>query len=615
MSDLGTYVLRGFDFAACTAVFTQGILCSQFVWYMTESKRTSEPESLLLKLFVGGLALLTTMKTVQALAMSWLQNCAMFENMAAADALFTTNWVFLTTLLTSAVISFYVQMFFCYRLWTLSRNLYLVAAVSALLILALAQACVAAYAVFTDVPKSIKWTAAHRGVAMCGDVLLTAGTVFALLRHSKIALPRGQTAQILNALLRLTLQSAAPSATCAFINFVVAIQMSRPNMALADLRPILVITEVTNMLLPKLYAISAMWTLNLRAEIRAAAAENSGTIDIGFGDLNTSVLSVDSEEKREVEPSVRVNQSANSEPQLGSTPDQPHSSMRIDVHQHLWPQPFLDALRARTAPPRLDGWTLHTTSAPPYEVNPADHDVASRASQPLGIEWLPATEAAPLLAAYHAGVLALPAQFRAWAAAGLDEIDAAALGRLLDAGCVGLQLPADALLDPAGWERCGPLLRLLETRGAPLFVHPGRHAPAAGARMPAWWPAVGPYVHQMHDAWYAFGLFGRPAHPRLRVCFALLAGLGPVHGERVAARGGPAGGEVDPDAFVETSSYGPRAVGAVVGALGVGVVVLGSDRPYASVPEFGFGEAFDYAVAVANPARLLYGTKDGQTRV
>jgi len=297
--------------------------------------------------------------------------------------------------------------------------------------------------------------------------------------------------------------------------------------------------------------------------------------------------------------------------------------MRIDIHQHLWPEPLLDALRERSAPPHLEGWTLHTASAPPYAVDPADHDVAARSalvaadgldralislSSPLGIEWLPAAEAAPLLEAYHAGVAALPGSFGAWAAAGLREIEPEALERALDAGCVGLQLPADALLDQAGYARCAPLLRVLERRDAPLFVHPGPHpAPPDGA--PGWWPALSPYVHQMHDAWHAFVAFGRAAHPTLRVCFALLAGLAPLHGERLAARGGPVRRQVDVDAFVETSSYGPRGVDAVVRVLGVDLVVLGSDRPYATVPDFGFGDAFDHALAVANPLRLLYGKK------
>ncbi|KAJ7222842.1 hypothetical protein B0H12DRAFT_1078195 [Mycena haematopus] len=282
-SDFGTYVLRSFSLAVCTAVFSQGILCAQFVWYMTESNRKSE--SLPLKLFVAGLALLTTMKTVQALAMLWLQNTAMFEDLATASSSWQTHWVFLTTLLTSAVISFYVQMFFCYRLWTLSRNFYLVAAAFALLILALALACVTTYTVFTDVPASIRWTAPQLGVAMGGDLLLTAGTVFALLRHSKVALPRGRTAQILNALLRLTLQSAAPGAACAFINFVAAIQMNRP--ATDMMSTIMMLTQSTNMLQPKLYAISAMWTLNLRVEIRAAVENGPAIHTISIGALNT----------------------------------------------------------------------------------------------------------------------------------------------------------------------------------------------------------------------------------------------------------------------------------------------------------------------------------------
>ncbi|KAF7345323.1 hypothetical protein MSAN_01909200 [Mycena sanguinolenta] len=99
---------------------------------------------------------------------------------------------------------------------------------------------------------------------MCGDLLLTAGTVFSLFHHSKVALPRGQTAQMLKALLRLTIQSAAPGAACGLINFVTAV---RWNHATSDY-PALMLSQISNMLLPNLYSISAMWTLNTRAEIR-----------------------------------------------------------------------------------------------------------------------------------------------------------------------------------------------------------------------------------------------------------------------------------------------------------------------------------------------------------
>ncbi|HEY0486656.1 MAG TPA: amidohydrolase [Mycobacteriales bacterium] len=285
--------------------------------------------------------------------------------------------------------------------------------------------------------------------------------------------------------------------------------------------------------------------------------------------------------------------------------------MTVDVHQHLWPEELVEALRRRTAPPRLDGWTLYLGGEPPYPVGPGDHDVAARAalaarqgtdlalvslSSPLGIEHLVPEESAPLLDAYHAGTRGLPAPFRGWAAASVHSPDPEAVARLLGDGFVGLQLPATALVDPRGWERAAPLLEVLERAGAPLFVHPGPAVATPGA--PAWWPAVTDYVGQLHRAWYGFRVAGRPAHPRLRVCFAMLAGLAPLHGERFSARAEPVG-PVDTGAFLETSSYGPFAVDATVRALGPDIVVRGSDLPYAQPP------AVDDTIGVVNPARLL----------
>ena len=60
------------------------------------------------------------------------------------------------------------------------------------------------------------------------------------------------------------------------------------------------------------------------------------------------------------------------------------------------------------------------------------------------------------------------------------------------------------------------------------------------SRRPGWWPAMTRYVADMNAAWHTFAAFGRPQHPRLRVVFAMLAGGAPLHGERLAARGGPA---------------------------------------------------------------------------
>ena len=301
--------------------------------------------------------------------------------------------------------------------------------------------------------------------------------------------------------------------------------------------------------------------------------------------------------------------------------------MHVDIHQHVWPDVFVEELRRRSQPPRLDGWTLLTSSEPPFAVNPADHDVGRQAAQtardgvglvviglssPLGIEYLVPEDAEPLLDAYHNGVTELGAPFAGWAAACLAAIDASGLAKQLDRGFVGLQLPATAVADESGYRWCSPLLDVLAERDLPLFIHPG---PAAGARAggPAWWPALVSYVQQLHAAWFAFRAYGRPAYPRLRVCFTALAGLGPLHGERLAARGGAdplARGVVDSHMFVETSSYGNRAVDSVLRVLGVDMLVFGSDRPYAQpCPDLGLGDAACHAIRVTNPARLLQGDR------
>ncbi|EPD69065.1 hypothetical protein [Streptomyces sp. HGB0020] len=294
--------------------------------------------------------------------------------------------------------------------------------------------------------------------------------------------------------------------------------------------------------------------------------------------------------------------------------------MLTDVHQHIWPPAFVELLRSRTTPPHLDGWTLHLTGEPPYAVDPADHDITARThlaasdgldlalvslSSPLGIEHLPPAEATPLLTAFHDGALDLPAPFGVWASCCLTAPDPDAVAHELSRGCVGLQLPASALLDAAGWTHCAPLLDVLTRHDKPLLVHPGAASPAAGT--PPWWPALVPYVQQLHAAWFAFRAFGRTRHPHLRVCFAALAGLAPLHGERFAARGGGRG-EIDFDVFYETSSYGTRAVDALVRAVGIDVLVSGSDRPYAPpvVPDLG-ADAAVHALRTANPARLLHG--------
>ncbi len=290
----------------------------------------------------------------------------------------------------------------------------------------------------------------------------------------------------------------------------------------------------------------------------------------------------------------------------------------VDVHQHLWPAGLVEALRRRASPPMLRGWTLHLAGEPAFEVDPADHDVATRAagepgtalvslSSPLGIEQLPVDEAAPLLAAWHEGARHLGAPFRAWASVSAIEPDLDGLKGLLTDGFVGLQVPATSLADPHAVERLAPVLALCETLGSPVLVHPGG-VPASSAEQ-AWWPALVDYPAQQQAAWWAWHAVGRSLLPRLRLCFVAGAGLAPLHHERFAARSGRRF-VVDHEVFVDTSSYGRQGIDALTRTLGIDVVVLASDRPYSEPPAqalLDLGAAAWHAVAVTNPHRLLGG--------
>jgi predicted TIM-barrel fold metal-dependent hydrolase len=303
-------------------------------------------------------------------------------------------------------------------------------------------------------------------------------------------------------------------------------------------------------------------------------------------------------------------------------PEHPSDTAAIDVHQHLWPDELVEQLRARDRAPYLRGWTLHTDGEPPYDVDPAGHDVAARVaadreagvttaclslSAPLGIERLPRPEAQPLIDAWHRGVAALPAHFRAWASVPEQDADVVALNRLLaDDRFVGLQLPATSLLTPSAWEDAAQLLLAAELADKPVFVHPGPEPrSAATASLPGWWAPVVGYTAQLQAAWWGWqGVGGRTLFPRLRLVFAAGAGLAPVLSERHVLRGGERTA-IDPDVFVDTSGTGERALEAVVRVLGIDGLVLGSDRPYGEpLPTF-LGEAATRAVRVTNPERLL----------
>ena len=296
-------------------------------------------------------------------------------------------------------------------------------------------------------------------------------------------------------------------------------------------------------------------------------------------------------------------------------------SPAIDIHQHLWPPELIDALRSRRRAPKMRGWTLILDGEPPYEVDPVDHDSVHRReldqgrivvglSSPLGIEDLPPEEAAPLLTAWHDGAQRLRPAFDAWASVTNRDPDVGELRSRLAGGFVGLQVAADRLATPATLERTAEILRVCETAGKPVFVHPGPvpARPDRTAILPTWWAAVVDYPSQLQAAWWSWQAVGRRLLPDLRICFAAGAGLGPVHHERFLARGGhPL--VTDRRTFLDSSSYSRQGLDSLVRVLGIDPIVSGSDRPYGRPADPDLGEAAHHALRHTNPLRLLEGTR------
>jgi predicted TIM-barrel fold metal-dependent hydrolase len=319
---------------------------------------------------------------------------------------------------------------------------------------------------------------------------------------------------------------------------------------------------------------------------------------------------------------------------------------RVDLHQHLWPEPFVSALSARRTPPRIerrdgDLW-LELAFEPGGPVSAACHDPEQRLrlldadevdaavisiSTPLGVEALPEEEAGPLLDAYHAGMAELVewagGRLLAFAAACLAAPDsgAADVESRLEAGFAGLSLPSEAVASPAGIDRCAPLLRALERSGRTLFVHPGpapwTRPDPADARLPAWWTPLAQYPAWSLRAFATWRALGAPAYPRLRVVFAIMAGGAPFLEGRWRTFTGLAPG-IDRNLFLDTASCQRLDLELALAAYGAEQVVLGTDVPVIDPAPLwraldGLGPAIVEAVSERNPARALAHQGGGTT--
>jgi|CZKG01.1.fsa_nt_gi hypothetical protein len=315
--------------------------------------------------------------------------------------------------------------------------------------------------------------------------------------------------------------------------------------------------------------------------------------------------------------------------------------MKIDVHQHLWTEPLVEALAVRREFPFVRHESglvvLYLAGERPYVIDLESEvpslrsalvelDGLDRAlvclSSPLGIEALPRAHALSLIDAYHEGALSLEDPFGVWGAIALDRVDPDDVDRALERGCIGLALPAGAIAGVDALAGLRAVLARLELLQAPLLVHPGPGLREDAVRLardvslgePLWWPALTSYVAGMHAAWMAFHVAGRANHPQLRAIFTMLAGLAPLHAERLSARGGPPLEVPDPLVFYDTSSYGPEAVSAMADLVGPEQLLYGSDRPVVEPGELGMPQLLDWDPIVEGTRRALGTTRAAGVR-
>ena len=316
--------------------------------------------------------------------------------------------------------------------------------------------------------------------------------------------------------------------------------------------------------------------------------------------------------------------------------------MRIDLHQHLWPDSLVEAMRRRTEPPCLDGDLVRVQHEKPFALDLASQRVEARIaaldevsidravvslSTPVGIEALPADQATPLLDAYHEGVAdavgRAGGRLAAFAAVPLDAPDAGAgtVAGLIRDGFAGVSIASEALASDRGLDRCRDLLDALAEADAPLFVHPGPApwTPPYGEEPDVvwWWRNLAVYPGLMLRAFFTWRMVGSARHPGLRVVFTIMAGGAPFLEERYRTFSG-APGEIDPNVFFDAATCRRNALDLAFATYGLDQVVYGTDYPVVPGAELlraleEMGEPVAEAVLERNTARAL-GWQEGGRR-
>jgi len=216
-----------------------------------------------------------------------------------------------------------------------------------------------------------------------------------------------------------------------------------------------------------------------------------------------------------------------------------------------------------------------------------------------GVHCLPMEESGPLVTAFNDAAAdacrADPQRFAALAALPLADIESACreLERAHAIGLHGAILPADGFVNRAAAERFQPLFAIGNRLHSHFFIHPGPVKPQ---------PELHLHEARADNAWQRYIVLETQARlseviatldlsdylepfPNVTVQVANLGGTFPFLAERMDAvyrvemNGGPLPSARLRRCYVDTASFGPRAIELAVACFGTNRVVLGTDCP------------------------------------
>ena len=283
-----------------------------------------------------------------------------------------------------------------------------------------------------------------------------------------------------------------------------------------------------------------------------------------------------------------------------------------DVHQHLWPESFIAALRARESPPLLTGTELvtgegrfdldlesHVAATRLRALDDDEVDVAVLSLQPsLGLGLLEPDDCRQLEETWVEGM-------RALVAASNGRFVALSPGRPRD-GFFGVSVGSSVLVD---LDRHAAVLDAAALSDVVLFVHPDAGARTDPSR-PAWWEWVVGYPARMQAAYLSWLAFGRERWPTFASCSPCLP-----EAARSSSSGWRAAGSTSVPRSIRTcTSTSPRTGAAQSSSASrrsaCNQLAYGSDTPVIdSRPTLdavrGFGDAVTHVLQTDTPSSLL----------